>query len=222
MLSDRSSVKSASSLVLESCGEVRWWFCPVSVSRLSSFTALALLVGWREMHLACKMCSSCPHELYIVDPACCTLTAHKNASWTNNEWKCSCCCVHWKERRNVLLCRSRFSKYLLTCWDKILMRFLPFSNVFFVFFWHQFKYALVCELMRTDQYSQAICLLWLPYSKQEIVRFPFGIWFLWSPYVIGQTIIFLPCDFFLLFFFPCLISAVGDWMSTIFPHMVWP
>jgi len=41
---------------------------------------------------------------------------------------------------------------------------------------------------------------------------------LWSPYVIGQTIIFLPCDFYLsffLFFIPCLISAVGDLMSTI-------
>jgi len=47
--------------------------------------------------------------------------------------------------------------------------------------------------------------------------------FLWSPYVIGQTIIFLPCDFNLSFFvFPRLILAVGDWMSTILPHMVWP
>jgi len=48
---------------------------------------------------------------------------------------------------------------------------------------------------------------------------------LWSPYVIGQTIIFLPCDFFLLLlflFFPRLISATVDWMSTILPHMVWP
>ena len=49
---------------------------------------------------------------------------------------------------------------------------------------------------------------------------------LWSPYVIGQTIIFLPCSFFLLFpsiffFFPRLISAVGDWMSTILLHMAW-
>ena len=26
----------------------------------------------------------------------------------------------------------------------------------------------------------------------------------------------------LLLFFPRLISAVGDWMSTILPHMVWP
>jgi len=24
------------------------------------------------------------------------------------------------------------------------------------------------------------------------------------------------------FFFPHLISAVADWMSTILPHMVWP
>jgi len=28
--------------------------------------------------------------------------------------------------------------------------------------------------------------------------------------------------FFLLFFFPCLISAAADWMSAILPHMVWP
>ena len=26
----------------------------------------------------------------------------------------------------------------------------------------------------------------------------------------------------LLLLFPRLISAVGDWMSTILPHMVWP
>ena len=50
---------------------------------------------------------------------------------------------------------------------------------------------------------------------------------LWSPYVIEQTMIFLPCDFYLLsffflLFFPRLISAAVDWMSTILPHMVWP
>ena len=38
-----------------------------------------------------------------------------------------------------------------------------------------------------------------------------------------QAIIFLPCDFYLLSScFPRLISAVGHWMSTILPHMVWP
>ena len=36
-------------------------------------------------------------------------------------------------------------------------------------------------------------------------HYVFVLWFfstfLWSPYVIGQTIIFLPCDFYLSFFF---------------------
>jgi len=47
---------------------------------------------------------------------------------------------------------------------------------------------------------------------------------LWSPFVIGQTIIFLPCYFFLSssFFFPRLISAAVGWMSTILWHMVLP
>jgi len=45
---------------------------------------------------------------------------------------------------------------------------------------------------------------------------------LWSPYVIGQTIMFLPSGFFLSSFFPRLISASVDWMSTILRHMVWP
>jgi len=74
----------------------------------------------------------------------------------------------------------------------------------------------------------------------------FGI-FLWPSYVIGQAIIFSSCGFFLLLlsslwppyeiggplyfcpvvtiflsFFPRLISAAGDRMSTILPHMVWP
>jgi len=31
----------------------------------------------------------------------------------------------------------------------------------------------------------------------------------------------LPCDFYFLLLFP-LVSAVGDWMPTILPHMVWP
>ena len=35
-------------------------------------------------------------------------------------------------------------------------------------------------------------------------------------------ILFLLSSFFLLLFFPRLISAVRDWISTILPHMVWP
>ena len=50
-------------------------------------------------------------------------------------------------------------------------------------------------------------------------HFQLNFSFLWSPYVIG------PCDFYLLssfFFFPRLISAAVDRISTILPHMVWP
>jgi len=46
-----------------------------------------------------------------------------------------------------------------------------------------------------------------------------------APYGIGQAIIFLPCGFHLLsffFFFPRVFSAVGDWMSTILLHIMWP
>jgi len=43
-----------------------------------------------------------------------------------------------------------------------------------------------------------------------------------AAYRIGQAIIFSCCGFYLLSFFPRLISAVGDWMSTILTHMVWP
>ena len=35
-------------------------------------------------------------------------------------------------------------------------------------------------------------------------------------------ILFLSSFFFLLLFFPRLISAVGDWMFTILWHTVWP
>ena len=87
----------------------------------------------------------------------------------------------------------------------------------------------VLENCRAAELSEANCRTKLSRSKQwlENIR-PVTLPSLWSPYVIGQTIIFLPCDFYLsiffylLFFFPRLISAVGDWMSTILLHMAWP
>ena len=66
-------------------------------------------------------------------------------------------------------------------------------------------------------------LLWSPYVIGQTIIFSCcGL--LWSRYGIGQTIIFSCCGLFflLLFFFPRLISATADWMSAILPHMVWP
>ena len=67
---------------------------------------------------------------------------------------------------------------------------------------------------------------WLSHHNDSTINIIVTL-LLWSPYVIGQNIIFLPCGFYLSFFllssfFPRLIPAVGDWMSTILPHMVWP
>jgi len=45
--------------------------------------------------------------------------------------------------------------------------------------------------------------------------------YLWMPCVADADMIFLPCGFFLLFI-PRLISAVGAWMFTILPHILWP
>ena len=50
--------------------------------------------------------------------------------------------------------------------------------------------------------------------------------FLWPPYVIGGPLYFCPVVSFLLsiylLFFPRLISAAADWMSTILLQMAWP
>ena len=53
---------------------------------------------------------------------------------------------------------------------------------------------------------------------------PISNMFFWSPYGIGQTIIFSCCGLFfllLLLSFPRLMSAAADWTSAILPHMVW-
>ena len=66
-------------------------------------------------------------------------------------------------------------------------------------------------------------LLWPPcVADADIIFSSFLFFFLWPPYGIGQAIIFLRCGFFYLLSssFPRLISAVGDWMSIILPHMV--
>ena len=54
-------------------------------------------------------------------------------------------------------------------------------------------------------------------TYESVTQFWFYKYFLWSPYVI-----YFHAVSFFLFFIPRLISAVGDWMSAILPHMVWP
>ena len=55
----------------------------------------------------------------------------------------------------------------------------------------------------------------------EMIQATKGIgtqWLLWSPYVIGQTIIFLPCDFYLSSFFLSFFSSpnLSGWKLDVY------
>jgi len=81
----------------------------------------------------------------------------------------------------------------------------------------------VAAALKKMKRHKASGLSWLTSEMIQATEVIGTQWLLWSPYGIGQTIKFLPCGFFfLLSFFPRLISAAADWMSAILPHMVWP
>jgi len=70
------------------------------------------------------------------------------------------------------------------------------SALFFVviscfFLWPPYGigHAIIFGSRPSDHYFRSVCL--------SVCLF---VCLLWSPYVIGQTIIFLPCDFYLSFF----------------------
>ena len=58
---------------------------------------------------------------------------------------------------------------------------------------------------RSDHYIFILSFVYGRHASQDADIYIFILWFflssLWSPYVIGQTIIFLPCNFYLLSFF---------------------
>ena len=76
--------------------------------------------------------------------------------------------------------------------------------------------------MFADCISASIPLSQVHYAGAEV---SFSL-LIWSPLImaalrIADADIFCPV-ISSNFFFPRLISAVADWMSTILPHMVWP
>jgi len=68
-----------------------------------------------------------------------------------------------------------------------------------------FSSAVWCEVLLLYKLYKLHFIMAALYNKAG--HYIFAVWFL---------------SFFLLSFFPCLISAAADWMSTILPHMVWP
>jgi len=73
----------------------------------------------------------------------------------------------------------------------------------------------------TTSSQLSVCqLLWPPYGIRQVIIFSSRSLFMAALCNRAGHIYFHPVVSF--FFFPRLISAVGDWMSTILPHMVWP
>ena len=118
-------------------------------------------------------------------------------------------CPKWSNRSQPLVCRS--SPYYEDMW-RIYCCLTSFSPIVDTYLNCEDIARQYCAMVQRWRF------LWSPYVIGQT------IYFLWSPYVIGQTIIFLPCGYYLsiFFLFPRLISAAGYWMSTILPHMVWP
>jgi len=71
------------------------------------------------------------------------------------------------------------------------------------------------------------CLLWPPCMADADIIFSFcslfmaALWNRAGHYIFALWFL-LSFIFLSFFFFPRLISAVAEWMSTILPHMVWP
>jgi len=90
----------------------------------------------------------------------------------------------------------------------------------YIIFWHTSTAFRFLYLFLTTASLVVMATLWNS-AGHYIFACGFFLSSIWPPYVIGQAIIFLPSGFFFVFlFFPCLISAVADWMSAILPHMV--
>jgi len=88
------------------------------------------------------------------------------------------------------------------------------------------------QFIKLQQYNTVVCTLYFVVRVNVCYGCPMQLMHspcpvvcpLWPTYVIGQDIIFSPCGFFFLSFifsFTRLISAVGNWMSTIIPYIVW-
>jgi len=92
---------------------------------------------------------------------------------------------------------------------------IPKRSTHFLYF---FSYGILTNFHYFRQHSFAFFVSSMPASH----RYPMT--YLWPPCIAGcGHIYFHPVvSSFFLFLFPRLISAVGHWMSTILPHMVWP
>jgi len=106
----------------------------------------------------------------------------------------------------------------------VIFDFLTVMTAWGLFLFHCIKLSVICCASYTTMcfvMLKCIPLLWPPCVADADIIF-LSCFFIMAALWNRQAIIFLPCGYYLFIFFPRLISAAGDWMSTILPHMVWP
>jgi len=103
----------------------------------------------------------------------------------------------------------------LGCWDYWHQNVELKGVASVLILWTKKGSGFVGSFVQLYQYFEFPSVLWHSFSL-----------LLWRPYVIEQAIIFLPCGFFLSFFFffssPNLSRHRLDVCHTVLPHMVWP
>jgi len=104
----------------------------------------------------------------------------------------------------------------LVCFLYMCTKNVHFSSVCFC------QYFVTIFLYMLAQNNQTLATVWR--RSTAMTQLYRDRHLLWPPCVADADIIFSSCGFFYLSssFFPRLISAVAEWMSTILLHMVWP
>jgi len=81
-------------------------------------------------------------------------------------------------------------------------------------------YCLILPSVTTGLLRKVLLLPWYQLSKASTLFYAHAYMFMVALWNRASHYVFI--RWFLLSFFPRLISAVADWMSAILPHMVWP
>jgi len=109
---------------------------------------------------------------------------------------------------------------------------VPWDEAYFHAKWHldaSSRFATIEMGRKLGRGAESVIMVAL---RSRCGHYIFALWFLLLSFCMAAlwnraghyifALWFLSSSFFYLFFFPRLISAAADWMSTILRHMVWP
>ena len=153
-------------------------------------------------------------------------------------WYQSCCAVRWGSSVFQIFTVTSGVRQDGCCYRYFLMSMsIVFYNVYNLLAWvvgfvHVITAVSCMQTILPSLHLYSLCelqrMIDRPVCVDEAANLCMQfVLLLWPPYVVRQAIIclwFLSSFLLLLLlsFFPRLVSAAADWMSTIRPHTVWP